>query len=52
MAELHEILNSIIGFQHNQAQELNSLRGEFSEQKRLIDTLESQYRHNRAMPGM
>jgi hypothetical protein len=47
MAELHDLLNRIIGLQENHASELNSQRGDLSEQRIRISALESQSQINR-----
>jgi hypothetical protein len=47
MAELHEILNRILGLQENHARELNGQRGDLSEQRHRIEMLESQTSYNR-----
>lgn len=47
MAELHSILNRIIGLQENHAFEVNSQRGELEEQKSRITALEQQSANNR-----
>lgn len=45
MAELHDLLNRILGLQEHTHMELNGQRGELAEQRRRIGQMESQ-QHN------